>query len=154
MVSGIPLEVLEVVGKLEKAGFDAYVVGGCVRDLLLGREPEDWDVTTNAKPEEVQKIFPESFYENKFFTVTVQTQSENPKLKGIEVTTYRSDHKYTDRRRPEEVKYAETIDEDLSRRDFTVNAIALRADKIVDPFGGQEDLKRRIIRAVGNAEER
>ena len=154
MVSGIPREVLEVVGKLEKAGFDAYVVGGCVRDLLLGREPEDWDVTTNAKPEEVQKIFPESFYENKFFTVTVQTQSEDPKLKEIEITTYRSDHKYTDRRRPEEVKYAETIDEDLSRRDFTVNAIALRADKIVDPFGGQEDLKRKIIRAVGNPEER
>ena len=176
MVSGIPREVLEVVGKLEKAGFDAYVVGGCVRDLLLGREPEDWDVTTNAKPEEVQKIFPESFYENKFFTVTVQTQSENPKLKGIEVTTYRSDHKYTDRRRPEEVKYAKTIDEDLSRRDFTVNAIALgfheaRSMKhetakeegfmlqasgfmIVDPFEGQKDLKRKIIRAVGNPEER
>jgi len=154
MVSGIPLEVLEVVGKLEKAGFDAYVVGGCVRDLLLGREPEDWDVTTSAKPEEIQKIFPESFYENKFFTVTVQTQSEDSKLKEIEITTYRSDHKYTDRRRPEEVKYAETIDEDLSRRDFTVNAIALRADKIVDPFGGQEDLKRKIIRAVGNPEER
>ena len=176
MVSGIPREVLEVVGKLEKAGFDAYVVGGCVRDLLLGREPEDWDVTTSAKPEEIQKIFPENFYENKFFTVTVQTQSENPKLKGIEVTTYRSDHKYTDRRRPEEVKYAKTIDEDLSRRDFTVNAIALgfheaRSMKhetakeegfmlqasgfmIVDPFEGQKDLKRKIIRAVGNPEER
>ena len=115
----IPKEVGFVVRELEKHGFKAYVVGGCVRDLLLGREPEDWDVATEAAPEEIQKICPENFYENKFFTVTVRTKSDDPKLKEIEVTTFRSDHKYTDRRRPGEVKYAKTIEEDLSRRDFT-----------------------------------
>ncbi len=149
-----PKEVESVVQKLEKAGFQAYVVGGCVRDLLLGKEPQDWDVTTNAKPEEVQKIFPENFYENKFFTVTVLMESSDPKLKEIEVTTYRSDHKYIDRRRPEEVKYAKTIEEDLSRRDFTVNAIAFREGALIDPFQGQKDLKARTIRAVGNSQER
>ncbi|HZX50089.1 MAG TPA: HD domain-containing protein [Candidatus Paceibacterota bacterium] len=153
-MKAIPKEVQEIGETLEKQGFEAYVVGGCVRDLLLGREPEDWDVTTQARPEELQKIFPESFYENKFFTVTVLTQSQNPKLKEIEITTYRSDHKYTDRRRPEEVKYAQTLQEDLSRRDFTVNAIALRGKEIIDPFGGQEDLKAKIIRAVGEPEAR
>src|SRR3989338_5727921 len=121
----LPKEVKSVVVELEKHGFEAYVVGGCVRDMLLGREPEDWDVATSAKPEEVQKIFPDNFYENKFFTVTVRTQAADPKLKEIEVTSYRSDLKYGDRRHPEEVVYAETIQEDLARRDFTVNAIAL-----------------------------
>jgi len=158
MKQEIPKEVKWVVEKLEKQGFEAYVVGGCVRDLLLGREPEDWDVTTNAKPEEIQKIFPESFYENKFFTVTALVESEDPRLKEIEITTYRSDHKYTDRRRPEEVKYAENIEEDLSRRDFTVNALALKGDDekvgLIDPFGGQKDLDAHLIRAVGEAEQR
>ena len=150
----IPKEVEFVVGELEKQGFQAYVVGGCVRDLLLGKEPEDWDVATSAKPEEVQKIFPENFYANKFFTVTVQTKSENPRLKEIEVTSFRADFEYGDRRRPGRVEYAKTIEEDLSRRDLTVNAIALRVDKIIDPFDGQKDLKAKIIRAVGDANER
>jgi poly(A) polymerase/tRNA nucleotidyltransferase (CCA-adding enzyme) len=150
----IPKEVELVVAELEKHGFQAYVVGGCVRDLLLGKEPEDWDVATSAKPEEVQKIFPENFYENKFFTVTVQTKSENPKLKEIEVTTFRADFEYGDRRRPGRVEYAKTIEEDLSRRDFTVNAIALRQKKIIDPFQGQKDLQAKLIRAVGNAHDR
>jgi len=154
MKQHIPAQVNKVVEALEKQGFEAFVVGGCVRDLLLGKEPEDWDVTTNAKPKEIQKIFPESFYENKFFTVTVLTQSQNPKLKEIEVTTYRSDHKYTDRRRPEEVKYAKTLNEDLSRRDFTVNAMALRGDELSDLFHGEEDLKQKVIRAVGDPNER
>ena len=164
----IPKEVELVVQELEKSGFDSYVVGGCVRDLLLGKEPEDWDVTTNAKPEEVQKIFPENFYENKFFTVTVRTGSDNPKLKEIEVTTFRSDHKYIDRRRPEEVRYAQTVEEDLSRRDFTVNAMALRLNfqfpisnfqknskfELVDLFHGEDDLKQKVIRAVGEPKAR
>jgi len=145
----IPKEVEIVVQELEKSGFEAYVVGGCVRDLLLQREPEDWDVTTNAKPEEIQKIFPENFYENKFFTVTVRTGSDIPKLQEIEVTTFRSDHKYTDRRRPGEVRYAKTLQEDLSRRDFTVNAVALRNSEIIDPFEGRKDLNAKLIRAVG-----
>ena len=153
---------------LSQGGFEAAIVGGCVRDLLSKREPEDWDVATNATPEEVQKLFPENFYDNKFFTVTVKTKSENPKLKEIEITTYRTEFKYVDRRRPEEVKYAESLEEDLSRRDFTVNAIALRPKpglgrehprpglglEVVDPFGGQKDLKAKLIRAVGSAEER
>src|SRR3989338_5459919 len=126
MKGSIPKEVKSVVAELEKHGFEAYVVGGCVRDMLLGREPEDWDVATSATPEEVQKIFPDNFYENKFFTVTVRAQAADPKLKEIEVTSYRSDLRYGDRRHPEEVKYAKTIEEDLARRDFTVNAIALQ----------------------------
>ncbi len=158
----IPKEVKLVLGDLKKNGYEAYVVGGCVRDLLRGADPEDWDITTNAKPEEIKKIFPKSFYENKFLTVTVQTGSKNEKLKEIEVTTFRTEAKYTDKRHPDEIRFAKTIEEDLARRDFTINAIAIgqkienRRQKIevVDPFGGQEDLKNKIIRAVGRAEER
>lgn len=156
----IPQEVQVVVQTLTKSGFEAAVVGGCVRDLLRKKEPEDWDVATNATPEEIQKLFPENFYDNKFFTVTVKTESENPKLKEIETTTYRTEFNYVDRRRPEEVRYAENLEEDLSRRDFTVNAIALVPKpglgmlEVVDPFGGQKDLKAKVIRAVGDPEER
>ncbi len=157
----IPKEVIEISQKLEEAGFEAYLVGGCVRDILLEREPKDWDVATNAKPEEIQKIFPDSVYENQFGTVGVKTDSDNPKLKVIEVTTYRIEGKYTDKRHPDEIKFAKTIEEDLSRRDFTINAMALEIrnlkleiSKITDPFNGQEDLKKKIIRTVGNPEER
>ena len=159
----IPGEVKFINDELRKKGFEAYIVGGCVRDFLREVEPEDWDVATSGKPEEIQKIFPKSFYENKFLTVTVQAGSENPKLKEIEITTYRKEAKYTDKRHPDEIKFAKTIEEDLARRDFTVNAIALKirdrggtgeGQSLVDPFGGQEDLKNKIIRAVGNPEER
>jgi len=154
----IPGEVKFIIDELKKNGFEAYIVGGCVRDFLRGVEPEDWDVATNAKPKEIQKIFPKSFYSNKFFTVTVQTGSGNTKLKEIEITTYRKEAKYTDKRHPDEVKFAKTIKEDLSRRDFTVNAIAAAPTvpklKIIDPFGGQKDLEEEKIRAVGNPEER
>lgn len=154
----IPKEVKSVIVELEKKGFQAYVVGGCVRDLLRKAEPEDWDVATNAKPEEIRKVFPKSFYENKFLTVTVQTGSDNQKLKEIEVTSYRSEAKYTDKRHPDEVKFAKTIEEDLARRDFTVNAIALapktRGYEIIDPFDGQKDLKAKILKAVGNPDDR
>ncbi len=155
----IPQEVKSVIEKLKKAGFEAYVVGGCVRDFLRGVEPEDWDITTNAKPEEIQKIFPENFYENNFLTVTIQTESKNPKLKEIEITTYRSEAKYSDKRHPDEVKFAKTLEEDLRRRDFTINAMALRpgsgqAYEIIDLFDGQKDLKNKIIGAVGDPKER
>ena len=157
----IPKEVKSVIDKFKKKGFEAYIVGGCVRDFLRGVDPEDWDVTTLARPEEIQKIFPESFYENKFLTVTIQTESKNQRLKEIEITTYRKEAKYTDKRHPDEIKFAKTIEEDIARRDFTVNAIALKITEarplrteIVDPFRGQEDLKNKIIRAVGNPEER
>jgi len=154
----IPKEIKLIIEKLKKQGFEAYIVGGCVRDFLRDVEPKDWDVTTNAKPEEIQKIFSKSFYENKFLTVTVQTESENPKLKEVEITTYRSETKYSDRRHPDKVKFAKTIEEDLSRRDFTINAIAATLKdselKIVDVFKGQKDLEAKMIRAVGNPEER
>ncbi len=159
----IPKEVADVIQKLRDAGFEAYAVGGCVRDLLRGEKPADWDVTTSAKPEEIQTLFPESFYENKFFTVTVKTGSEDPVLKEVEVTTYRAEGRYTDKRHPDEVKPAKTLEEDLSRRDFTINAIALDIGtynlqsttyNLIDPFGGQKDLEDKIIRAVGNPEER
>lgn len=151
----IPKEVLIILETLQKNSFDAYVVGGCVRDIFLGRKPNDWDVTTNASPEEIKKIFPKSFYENRFFTVTVLTVSEEKNLKEIEVTTYRTESTYSDKRRPDEVQIAKNIEEDLSRRDFTVNAMALDIEhKIIDPFGGQDDLKRKIIRTVGNPDER
>jgi poly(A) polymerase/tRNA nucleotidyltransferase (CCA-adding enzyme) len=157
----IPKEVLEVVEKLKENGFEAYIVGGCVRDFLRGVEPEDWDVTTNAKPEEIIKIFPKSFYENRFLTVTVLTESQNPKLKEIEITTFRKEAKYTDKRHPDFVGFAKTLEEDLARRDFTINAMALeipnskfQIPKLIDLFGGKEDLKNKIIRAVGDPRER
>lgn len=152
-------EVLEVGAALEGAGFEAYLVGGCVRDLLMDREPKDWDIATNARPEEVQKLFPESVYENAFGTVGVKTGSGDSATALVEVTTYRLEGKYTDKRHPDEIRFAKTIGEDLARRDFTVNALALNLsssqdDNIVDLFGGKEDLKNKIIRAVGNPRER
>ncbi len=149
----IPKEVKEVIAQLKKAGFEAYIVGGCVRDFLLGNEPKDWDVTTNAKPEEIQEVFPDSFYENNFLTVTVRTGSQ--KIPEVEITTYRSEAKYSDKRHPDQVTFAKTLQEDLSRRDFTVNALAMdEKKKIVDSFEGQEDLKKKIIRTVGNPNDR
>jgi len=155
----MPREVQFVIGELKKAKFEAYIVGGCVRDFLRGVDPEDWDVTTNAKPEEIQKVFPKNFYENNFLTVTVQVETENQKLKEIEITTYRTESKYSDKRHPDEVRFAKTLKEDLSRRDFTINAIALDIKKgkefaIIDYFEGQKDLKNKIIRAVGEPEAR
>lgn len=156
----IPKEVKFVIDKLKKAGFEAYIVGGCVRDFLRNAEPEDWDVATNAKPEKISKISPKSYLDNKFGTVTVLTGSEDPRLKEIEITPYRIDEKYTDKRHPDKIKWAKTIEEDLARRDFTVNAMAgcliseVKQIEIIDPFNGQEDLKNKIIRAVGNPEER
>jgi len=154
----IPKEVKDVIEKLKKAGFEAYVVGGCVRDFLRGEKPKDWDITTNAKPTEIRKLFPKSFYENRFFTVTVLTESEDPTLREIEITTFRKEAKYTDKRHPDFIEFAKTLEEDLKRRDFTVNAMALKIEdskfEIVDLFEGQKDLKNKIIRAVGNPKER
>jgi len=156
----IPKEVKFIISQLKKKGFEAYVVGGCVRDFLRGVEPQDWDVATNAKPVEIGKIFLRSFADNKFGTVTVLTGSKNPKLKEIEITSYRIDEKYTDKRHPDKISWAKTIEKDLARRDFTVNALAILPRwnlgklKVVDFFGGQEDLKNKIIRAVGNPEDR
>ena len=170
----IPKEVKKILRKLEKNGFTAYIVGGCVRDLLQRIEPKDWDITTNAKPEEIIKIFPKNFAENNFGTVTVLTDGEPP-LREIEITTYRIDEKYTDKRRPDAVRFTKNIREDLARRDLTVNAIAMGLKSqiqnhkfqinpkskiqnpkfiLIDPFDGQKDLKNKIIRTVGNPEDR
>jgi len=156
----IPKEVKLVIARLKKQSFQAYIVGGCVRDFLRGITPKDWDVATNAKPKEIQKLFPKSFYKNKFLTVTVQTNSKKPELKEVEITTYRSEAKYTDKRHPDEVKFAETIEQDLARRDFTINALAgcltlnVKQLEIIDPFEGQKDLEDKVIRAVNKAEDR
>jgi len=151
----VPEEIAFVSKTLAEAGFEAYLVGGCVRDMLLGRESKDWDVATDAKPAEVQKLFPESVYENDFGTVGIKTESEDPRVKIIEVTTYRIEGRYTDQRHPDEVKFASNIEDDLSRRDFTVNALAmnLKGD-VIDPYGGKNDLATRVIRTVGAPEER
>lgn len=157
----IPQKVLFILKNLKESGFEAYVVGGCVRDILMKREPQDWDIATNAKPSEVIKIFPNSFCNNRFLTVTVLTGEKNERLKEVEVTTFRKESKYTDKRHPDFVSFAKTIQEDLSRRDFTINAMAIDVDifypekeTIIDPFRGMLDLKKRIIRAVGDPYER
>ncbi len=136
----LPLEVQTVIEKLNEAGFEAYAVGGCVRDLLLGKEPKDWDITTSANPDEIQKVFPNSFYTNDFGTVTVRMRAhdadaphptpllnkERGTIAEVEVTTYRIDAGYNDQRHPDSVTFTKSLKEDLARRDFTVNAMALR----------------------------
>src|SRR3989338_3364809 len=253
----IPSGIVKILEVLQAKGFLAYIVGGCVRDLLRGKEAQDWDIATNAKPEEIQAIFPDSFYENEFGTVTVKVRDEggkeeqlgqkelgqdkdiirttirtlgqnnnvlingqmsqfpssgldkpsfsppspkipsftplelrkgkpkiedNDKITKIEITTFRKEGRYSDKRHPDSIQFAKTIEDDLARRDFTMNAVALRAitrDKgpssapselqegkqgtrdavemecgIVDPYDGQKDIRGKLIRAVGNPNER
>ncbi len=160
----IPPEIITILKALQSEGFETYLVGGCVRDLLLKNppagKPKDWDITTNAKPEEIQKLFKESVYENEFGTVGIKTGSNDPTLKIVELTTFRKEGKYTDKRHPDTITFAKTLEEDLSRRDFTINAIAIEIKsqkpkvKIIDPFLGQTDLKNRLIRAVGDPNKR
>lgn len=156
MTFSVPLEVSRVTASLREAGYEAYLVGGCVRDLLLNRTPKDWDVTTNAKPEQIQEVFPESFYENDFGTVGVKTGSEDPSLSIVEVTPYRTETGYSDKRRPDLVAFGDNLEEDLARRDFTINAIALDDSKgqLVDPYKGQEDVRAKVLRTVGNPKDR
>jgi len=165
----IPLKITKVVQKLEAQGFEAFLVGGCVRDLLLNTEPKDWDIATNAKPQELLRIFPEGKYENDFGTVMLPLKyiegAEEKDWDGpnVEITTYRVESKYSDKRHPDEIKFAKTLEKDLSRRDFTINAMAIYGIgnakrktnyEIVDPFKGQVDLKNKIIQTVGKADER
>lgn len=152
----VPSEVRQVAEGLRKAGFEAYLVGGCVRDLFLGRRPKDWDITTNAVPEDIQKAFPDSFYTNEFGTVGVLRETEDETLKVIEVTPYRTESEYTDKRRPDKVEFGQSLEEDLARRDFTINAIAYDEAKghIVDPFKGQKDIQAKVLRTVRDPEER
>ncbi len=147
----LPKNVKLIIDKLENAGYEAYAVGGCVRDSLLFREPKDWDITTNADPYEVKKLFRHTIDTGlKHGTVTVMLDGV-----GYEVTTYRIDGVYEDNRHPSEVRFTKELSEDLLRRDFTINAMAYNESKgLVDLFGGREDLENGIIRAVGNANER
>lgn len=152
----VPKEVRQVSDTLRNAGHEAYLVGGCVRDIILGRTPKDWDVTTNANPEEIQALFPDSFYTNDFGTVGVVNDTEDERVKIIEVTPYRTESEYTDKRRPDSVKFGQSLEEDLARRDFTINAIALDESKgqIIDPYKGQKDIELKVLRTVGTPEER
>ena len=149
----IPKPLSDIIAKLEKSGFEAFIVGGCVRDMIREKEPNDWDIATNAKPEQIQDLFKKSFSNNDFGTVTVITGSKDETLDQIEITPYRIDEKYTDKRHPDKISWAKTIEQDLSRRDFTVNAMAMNKD-IIDPFKGKQDLENRIIRAVGDPDKR
>src|SRR5438105_4316395 len=126
----IPDEIIFVIETLEKSGYEAFLVGGCVRDLILNKKPKDWDVTTNAKPEEIIILFPKTFYENDFGTVgVVNEKTEDETLKIIEVTPYRIESKYSDNRHPDSVIFSHKIDDDLKRRDFTVNSLAYSVSK-------------------------
>lgn len=155
----IPQEIKEVMAVLEKAGFEAYLVGGCVRDLILNQKPNDWDVTTNARPPEIAKLFKKHFIDNDFGMVTVLTGSADDSLREIQVMPYRIERDYRDRRHPGQIDFIDNLKEDLARRDFTINAIALglRPDGttvLVDPYSGREDLNKHILRAVGQPAER
>jgi tRNA nucleotidyltransferase (CCA-adding enzyme) len=153
----IPEEVTRVTEALRSASFDAYLVGGCVRDLVLGKKPHDWDITTNARPEEIQGLFEETYYNNDFGTVgVVHADVADQTVKVIEVTPYRKEGTYSDSRRPDTVDFGVSLEEDLARRDFTVNAMAYDPYKghMVDPYKGHEDLDAKILRAVGEPDER
>ena len=147
----LPEKVSRILSVLSGAGYEAYAVGGCVRDAILGREPEDWDITTNARPEEVKGLFRRTVDTGiAHGTVTVMLGSD-----GFEVTTYRQDGDYSDHRHPDAVVFTASLEEDLKRRDFTINAMAYRPETgLVDLFGGREDLEKRIIRCVGDPRER
>jgi len=149
--ANIDSEAFTVVTTLHKAGYEAYLVGGCVRDLIIGREPKDWDITTNATPEQIIPLFEKTFYENSFGTVGVVLNE-----KVIEVTPYRIESEYKDGRRPESVSFSTKIEDDLGRRDFTINALAYCPinKHLVDLFEGIKDIKNKTIRAVGEPKHR
>lgn len=147
----IPEKAQFIIRTITEAGFEAYVVGGCVRDSILGRKPEDWDITTSARPEQVKALFPRTIDTGiQHGTVTVMLDKE-----GFEVTTYRIDGKYEDSRHPKEVTFTPSLKEDLRRRDFTINAMAYNEETgLVDIFGGLEDIEKKTIRCVGDANAR
>ena len=148
----VPHYVTEIARSLAAHGHDAWVVGGSIRDLIIGRPAYDYDIATDAHPEKVMAIFRRTIPTGiKHGTVTVLTRGHH-----VEVTTFRSDGTYTDKRRPDSVAYASTIQEDLARRDFTINGIAFNplSGTIVDPYNGREDINRKLIRTIGSPRER
>ena len=160
----IPRYISKIIKDIQTAGYEAYIVGGCVRDILMKKEPKDWDITTNALPEQMLKVFPEAKYENSFGTVLlpIRALAKGDEIKGkledvVEITTYRSEQGYSDRRHPDTVQFETELDKDLERRDFTINALALdpgKPEEIIDLFGGTKDIKLKIIRAVGEPSDR
>jgi tRNA nucleotidyltransferase (CCA-adding enzyme) len=156
----IPREVAITAQILIGAGYEAYLIGGCTRDLILGRKPKDWDITTNATPEQIISLFPKTFYENTFGTVgVVDENTQDETLKIIEVTPYRTETTYSDYRRPDSVSFSTKLTDDIERRDFTVNAIAMgikdgKITEIIDFYKGQDDIKDKILRTVGKPEDR
>lgn len=162
----IPSYITEVAETLQKGGFEAYLVGGSVRDVLLGREPQDYDVATNAYPEQITAIFPKSIPTGaQFGTITVIGEDDQGEKYDVQVTTYRAEYDYAGGRWPTKVEFTKTIQEDLSRRDFTINAMALNLQEfdeqildvkqlLIDPFGGLVHLDAKLIKAVGNPLER
>lgn len=147
----LPEKVKKIIHTLQDNGFEAYAVGGCVRDSILGRVPDDWDITTSATPLETKALFARTFDTGiEHGTITVLIDKD-----AFEVTTYRVDGKYEDSRHPSEVTFTRSLKEDLLRRDFTINAMAYNeAEGLVDIFGGMDDLRTKTIRCVGNAEAR
>ena len=156
----IPKEINNVFETLTKGGFEAHLVGGCARDIFLGRKPKDWDFTTNATPEQIISLFPKTFYENTFGTVAVVNEATTEEtLKIVEITPYRIESEYEDNRHPESVHFSHKIEDDLQRRDFTINAIAISLSRgaikdIVDLYEGIKDIKDKTIRTVGKPDDR
>lgn len=152
----IPPEVIDVSNTLTSKGYEAYLVGGAVRDLVMGKSATDWDFTTNALPEQILELFGDrAFYNNTFGTVGVTPIDES--FEPHEITTYRHEGSYTDYRRPDSVEWGKTLEGDLTRRDFTINAMAINVqgdNELIDPFNGQKDIKSRLIRTVGDPFER
>ncbi len=158
----IPPQIRQLIFTFERHGYEIYIVGGVVRDIMLRRPLVDWDMTTNATPEEMLAMIPDSFYDNKYGTVGVKNES-----KPYEITTFRTERGYADARHPDEISWGKTLEEDLSRRDFTINAMALRhmpqtsmdpgaatPFELIDLYGGEKDIKDKLIRAVGDANQR
>lgn len=157
--------VIKIINALERAGYEAWIVGGAVRDLLLKIPSDDWDVTTSATPEQIQPLFTECFYDNEYGTVKVAGKHIREQF-GVEagamkddvlydITTYRSEFGYSDKRRPDKVVWGKRVEDDLKRRDFTINAIAMSVQgELVDPYGGREDIGSKLVKAVGEPSER
>jgi len=177
MTDRIPDYVFTLAKTFQDESFDIYLVGGCVRDLLLNKPVKDWDFTTNATPEQILKLFPDGFYDNAFGTVGIQLEIKSEEKTIVEITTFRSEEGYSDNRRPDKVIWGTSIEEDLKRRDFTINAIAMNIKSLpgepiasdslhtqnitsektitfIDPFEGQKDLEKRLIKTVGDPDER
>ena len=149
----LPKSVQEILEKFDAAGYEIYIVGGAVRDSIMGKMVNDWDFTTNATPEEILKVIPGGLYNNEFGTVF--TDNPDDSTRPHEITTFRKEEGYTDSRHPDKITWGKTLEEDLSRRDFTINSLAINKDlKIFDLYEGQKDIKDKLIRAVGDPNER